>query len=242
MIICGIDLAWSGETKTSGIAFGLLHGNVLTVTELISDICGLGNILGLLKSKSDLYRIAVDASLIITNKHGQRACEKDLSRAYGSRGVSCHATNLTLYPSPFSAELSEKLELEGYHHLATGGKWQIECYPHPAIIEIFGIDYRLRYKKGSVAGKRKGQIELSNHIRSLESSKVLELNIPEKHRVYLSPASIDNLEGTRLKQNEDCLDAIVCLYIAGLYAISVNHHVFGDKAQGYIYVPKQRCI
>jgi predicted RNase H-like nuclease len=45
------------------------------------------------------------------------------------------------------------------------------------------------------------------------------------------------LKGQALKTNEDALDAIVCLYIAGLYAINHRGKTFGDLDLGYIWVP-----
>ncbi len=50
------------------------------------------------------------------------------------------------------------------------------------------------------------------------------------------------MSGQALKSNEDALDAIICLYIAGLYAIGFQGQVFGDKSSGYIWVPGDVCI
>jgi len=241
-MLCGIDLAWNGNNNTSAMAFGQLHGNVLMVLEFIPAISGMGNLLEAISSKPGLEGIAIDASLIVTNESGQRTCERELARAYGAKGASCHATNLRLYPAPFSVALSKRLEEQGYSHLSKDGKWQIECYPHPAIIEMFGLQKRLKYKKGAVAEKRRGQIELADHIRLLRFSHVLRLHIPAHYETYQSAAFIQELRGTRLKQNEDCLDSIICLYIAGLYSISADHRIFGDTKEGYVYVPTQKCI
>ncbi|CAI4164027.1 hypothetical protein ALT1644_30015 [Alteromonas macleodii] len=38
----------------------------------------------------------------------------------------------------------------------------------------------------------------------------------------------ESLKVISLKSNEDALDAIVCLYIAGLYSIKANGTVYGD--------------
>jgi predicted RNase H-like nuclease len=56
--------------------------------------------------------------------------------------------------------LSRQLVRQGFQHLGRK-KWQIECYPHPAMIEMFRLDRRLAYKKGQVAERRAGQKRLA---------------------------------------------------------------------------------
>jgi predicted RNase H-like nuclease len=132
--------------------------------------------------------------------------------------------------------LSRKLGEHGFKHLGTE-KWQIECYPHPAIIEIFGLSERLKYKKGRVAEKKTGQIQLATLISSLSNNPTLPLRLSSDVRVLIDPAHIDALRGQSLKSNEDMLDAIICLYVAGLYALGARHRIFGDPTEGYIWVP-----
>ena len=143
-----------------------------------------------------------------------------------------------------STILSKHLKNNGFEHLGnpTKNKWQIECYPHPALIEIFGLSKRLPYKKGKVANKRQGQVNLANLIKSLAHSKVLKLSIDGASEQYLNEDNILSKSGAKMKENEDALDAIICGYIGSLYASSVAHRTFGAIEEGHIYVPKQRCI
>lgn len=121
-------------------------------------------------------------------------------------------------------------------------KWQIECYPHPAIIECFGLPERLAYKKGKISSKKSGQIALANYILNLEYSSVLKLKLPEHLKSLLSAHHIHSLKGNALKTNEDALDAIVCLYITGLYQTKVSGVTYGDFRRCYIWVPQVKCI
>jgi len=133
---------------------------------------------------------------------------------------------------------------EGYKHLDTSSNsgWQIECYPHPALIEIFGLDRRLAYKKGRVREKKSGQKTFAGYITRLRDSKILGLDIPEGFSQFLEEPRIESLKGSKLKVNEDVLDSIVILYIAGLFASSSPGEVYGSAIDGYIYVPKLKCI
>jgi predicted RNase H-like nuclease len=109
-----------------------------------------------------------------------------------------------------SCSLWPMLTLSGL--AADSGKWQIECYPHPALIELFNLKKRHQYKKGRVVDKKRGQCQLAELLLNLTQSPVLRLTVPDGFSQPLRNDFIESLSGTTLKQNEDVLDAIVCLY------------------------------
>ena len=240
--IIGIDLAWRSERNSSGIAIGKLQERALFLEHLHPDVIGLEEVINIVKSVLNLRGVAIDAPLIIRNKDGQRQCEHALSKVYGGRKKAApHSSNLNKYPDASSVKLSDWLELNGFKHMGRPDieKWQLECYPHPAIIEIFGLEERLKYKKGRVAQKREGQIHLAQYIRTLKTFPSLSLLISADCDMYLDSKRIKELQGASLKSNEDALDAIICLFIAGLYAIGQPVKSFGDLKYGYIVVPQQ---
>jgi predicted RNase H-like nuclease len=187
--------------------------------------------------------VAIDGSLIIRNAAGRRPCEAELTKVYQSRHAGCHSSNLRLYPDAHSVRLSTRLERVGYRHLGDprAGRFQLEVYPHPALIEIFGLDVRLRYKKGRVAEKREGQARLAALLADLARSTILTLDVPDRLAGRLDAGRIVRLKGAALKHNEDALDAVVCLYVCALYAIGARYRRFGDLDSGYIVVPGERC-
>jgi predicted RNase H-like nuclease len=237
--IAGIDLAWISERNGSGIAIGTIHDGRVEVEQLHCGIIGLANVKNLLKTCPNLEGVAIDAPLIIQNTDGSRPCEKDLSKVYSSRWAGCHPSSKSRYPDASSVKLSKWLEAQGLNHLASGTKWQIEVYPHPAIIELFGLSKRHKYKKGTLEERRVGQIELASYIKTLGQSPKLALKIPGAFSSFLDEGHIHSLSGLGLKHNEDALDALICLYIAGLYASGEIMRVFGDVPTGYIVVPNR---
>lgn len=241
MKLAGVDLAWQSENNPSGICFGELTKNIIEVTNIYPAVFGVQDVLIKLIETPETEGVAIDAPLIIKNESGQRDCEKEIGRAYGGRGASCHTSNKKLYPHAKSVELSRSLENEGFCHLE-GKKWQIECYPHPAIIEIFGLDHRLLYKRGRVVEKKAGQKKLANLIKGLSDSNILSLRISNIDVQYLNDKYIDSLKGAELKSNEDAIDSILCLYIAALHHIGAKSTVYGSKESGYIYIPQQYCM
>lgn len=241
MILAGVDLAWQSKKNPSAIASGELINNVLTVSMIEPAVYGIESVLATVKGIDKLTGIAIDASLIINNSSGMRQCEREIGCEYGARGATCHASNTTLYPNADSVYLSAQLLNSGFKHLK-GDQWQIECYPHPALIEIFALSKRLKYKKGRVAEKRAGQIKLAALLRKLGDSRILQLAINDQAEEICNESAITALKGQALKSNEDALDAIVCLYIAGLYAIKYQGRIFGEPCSGYIWVPSGSCL
>ena len=238
--LAGLDLAWK-DHNPSALAIGTLHERTLTLTHLYSAIIGLPNLSTYLAAHPDLTGIAIDAPLIIPNATGQRTCEVDLSADYRRRKAATHASNQTRYPNAFSVQLAEQLSAQGFSHLGRK-RWQIECYPHPALIEILGLTERHLYKKGRVADKQHGQIALADYLKQLSQSAVLALHLPDEIKPVLSAQHIHSLNGRALKTNEDALDAIICLYIAALYQLSVPAMTYGDAQAGYIWVPQTCCL
>ena len=237
MRIAGVDLAWQSQKNSSGVCIGKIYDDALRVTELYPAMYGIAKVLEVLLGASNLCGIAIDAPLIIKNQSGQRLCEKNLSKLYGSRWAAAYPTNKTLYPNAKSVELSCRLEQEGFLHLGSE-KWQIECYPYPAIIETFGLEKRLPYKKGKVLDRKNGQKRLANFLKALSGSKVLKLDF-EIDAPIIDERYIDSLRGNQLKINEDALDSILCLYIAALYRLGIKSTTFGTVESGYIYVPQK---
>jgi len=241
MILAGVDLAWQSERNPSAIASGRLVDNTLTVTGIDAAVYGIDDVLDNLTAIKDLQGVAIDAPLIINNASGQRICETGIGKTYGSRHASCHTSNTKLYPDAKSVYLSQQLLDMGFEHLK-GERWQIECYPHPAIIEMFGLAERLKYKKGRVQEKREGQKVLANFLLRLNESDELALNCQGEFMKILDASYIDSIGGQALKSNEDALDAVVCLYIAGLFSKNSNGEVFGDSDSGYIWIPQSNCL
>lgn len=242
MKLAGIDLGWKGKGTNSAMTIGELQKKDFYIIDVITPLRTIDEVAKALFVHSDIFGLAIDAPLIVNNYSGQRTCERLLSSDYGSRKASCHSSNLTLYPNPAGVDLAKKLILKGYSHASLSDKFIIECYPHPAIIEIFGLSERILYKKGRVLIRRSGQKSLVKLISKLSKSLILMLDIPNNLRSFISPAIINNLKGKSLKENEDALDSIICAYIAALFKLNVQSQTFGDKKDGYIYVPQIHCI
>jgi predicted RNase H-like nuclease len=164
-----------------------------------------------------------------------RPADRAVMRAYGGRGAGPHPTNRRLLEKRDGRIRGEHLaaELAG---LGFGDPWGrtartlLEVYPHPGLIEVFGLPRRLAYKKGTVEQRRRGLTRLIELLALLGDADppLIEAPLP-------SPA---DLRGRALKALEDRLDARFCAWTALLWARYGPDRVglFGDAATGHIAV------
>ncbi|MEM7794417.1 MAG: DUF429 domain-containing protein [Cyanobacteria bacterium P01_C01_bin.118] len=236
MIFLGIDLGWrtgpSGvcclrltETDLSLIALNRLdtHDEVLKWVQIQAP----GTTPGM---------VAVDAPTIIPNPTGMRLPDRLAHKYFGKYHAGCYPANQASAFAPQLLAFGQALTLQGFSHAPSltpqqPGRYQIEFFPHPAMVHLFGLSRILKYKKGPIAQRRQ-QLE---RLRSLILHH-LPHHIPRLASVDL-PAIPER--GAALKAVEDQLDSIVCAYGAAhwWYWGKQRNQVLGNLDTGYIVVP-----
>jgi predicted RNase H-like nuclease len=243
--LAGIDIAWRAGNG-SAMAFGELKHRVLSVDKVVHQHFSAAA-MGQLLLAEEVHGVAIDGPTVIPNQTGMRHCERAVISAFGRRGVACYPANLNLWADCQSLQVSHWLQHHGYVHagsqpaVVTQQPWQIECYPHAALLELFQLPYRLAYKKGAVAARVSGQQQLAQLLLSLQQRQPSGLQLkfaPILRQQMLDIDYIGGLRGSGLKANEDCLDALVCLVIAAFHQAQQSQ-VFGTDEQGFIVVPRQ---
>jgi predicted RNase H-like nuclease len=116
----------------------------------------------------------------------------------------------------------------------------LEVYPHAALVQLFGLEKIIKYKKGTVAMKRRGLQELQRKVADLAGVEPPLLSTPML-RTFIS-TDVQNLAGQRLKNYEDAIDGLICAYLAYYYWrwASGRTEIFGDAGTGYILNPSWR--
>lgn len=232
----GIDLAWQSQRNPTGGAALSLNGGVLELTALAPPLRSLEAVQEfILAHATERTVVAVDAPLVIPNVSGQRICELEVSKRYGARHASCHASNLTLYPDAASVRLSVWLAERGFRHATatTSERTMLEVYPHAAFVALLDRPHIIRYKKGRVAQKCTGLREVQSTLSRLpiaDSPDWIEL-------LTRDPAT---MRGASRKEFEDLLDAVFCSYIAYHYWRygESGSEMFGNHEGGYIVNPR----
>lgn len=227
----GIDLAWS--TGWTGVAALDDSGRLVTSGRVRTDD-GIAAWVRALDGR--LGVVAVDAPLVVPQESGQRPAERLIGRTFGRHGASAHSANRRLLGDrPRAMRLAEThgWSVDPGLRPSEDRTVCIEVYPHPALIGLFDLPYRLDYKKGSTDSRLPGFTTL---MRLLES--VPELGLGTNARWREIRAAIDSPRRGVIDRFEDEVDAIICAHLAWLWQHRPDAlQVYGTAEQGYIVAP-----
>jgi predicted RNase H-like nuclease len=245
MKFIGLDLAWSPRNPTGGAVIeGDERGGRFIDAALLSDDASL--IAYVEQHAGDGPAIvAVDAPLWVPNETGRRLGEAELGAVFAKYQAGAHPANrqrLAFEGVVRGEALVAALETRGFVHapMIEAGKavrQVIEVFPHPAMIALFGLQRTLKYK--AKPNRSRDAImaawqQYRGHLRDLARA-----DPPLHNHEALLEADLSNLRGKRLKDYEDCIDALMCAYIA-LYGFrwgAARCRVFGTMEAGYIFTP-----
>ncbi|WP_298991484.1 DUF429 domain-containing protein [uncultured Pseudokineococcus sp.] len=228
----GVDLAWS--TGRTGVAALDGDGALMSLSrcEPHEDVEGVLRALG-----AGVEVVAVDAPLVVGNATGQRGAEREIGRTWGAFGASAHATSRSTQGEVTRAgRLAHALgwDVRPTSRPGQGRVCCIEVYPHPVLVGLFQLPYRIAYKKGGSAARLPGFRQL---VRLLDEHPALSLGestrwLEIREVVTGEPGSGD------LDRVEDEIDAVVCALVALLWARRPELlAVYGDGDEGYIVAP-----
>lgn len=242
MKFIGVDLGWkSGATGLCCIDWKnrQLEIAALTTKLEIKDI--LAWIDGSVPTNGNGL-VAVDAPTLIPNQTGMRVPDKLTHHHFGRYHAGCYPANLNRPFAQRTVEFGLSLEKRGFNHApeiepGKEGRYQIEVFPHPAMIYLFGLERILKYKRGKIAQRKAELLKLYNYILT-----VLPKLEPRIHlsNFKIALADINEAKGTKLKSIEDQLDSLICAYVGAYwwYWGEKRNLVLGNKNTGYIVVPK----
>jgi predicted RNase H-like nuclease len=248
MKFLGIDLGW--KSQPSGLCcLELIDGQLQLIDldrkEAIADILTW---IDTWVQPEEPAIIAVDAPTLIPNATGSRLPDKLSHKYFGKYHAGCYPANQNLPFAERTINFGIELESRGFAHAPTIepkklGRYQIEVFPHPAIVHLFGLERILKYKKGRINERRSQLIKLYQYILeilpNLEPSLKFVQNPQNPLRYSPAPWLVSELvlsavevvepllpcglndnsftefvTGAALKAIEDKLDSIICAYVA----------------------------
>lgn len=188
--------------------------------------------------------IAVDMPIAPYHIKSRRACESEISKAYGGKGASTHNPNENR-PGLISLELFNDLSGSGYQWITKDmlpqDKSFIEVYPHTAIIEYLDLGYRYEYK---VSKKNKFKTWASLSASQKNEKLILNLQflvdelakrIPNIYDFFMRLDPMNTYSINQLKGYEDAIDSVICALV-GIDFVFGMACGYGDE-QGTIWVP-----
>ncbi|HUZ41879.1 MAG TPA: DUF429 domain-containing protein [Acidimicrobiales bacterium] len=191
----------------------------------------------------DLVTIDMPIALTVISK--RRVADTEVSRKFGSKGCSTHSPS-EVRPGELGNQLTERFNELGYP-VATidtpvGRTFVLaEVYPHPALLQLLGKEFRYKYKIGRVneywpekspADRRRRIVKNWRKIIDQLDLTISKIDIP-------LPAKIDleNFPSTSLKRFEDAIDALVCGWI-GIKYLEGDCASYGDESAAIWIPPK----
>ena len=244
----GVDLAWSPRNAT-GVA--LLRGNGNGVELVKSTVMfSIDEIADTTTALPGDWYVAVDAPLVVRSEDHSREVDKAITRLYGRFHAGAYPATLQLLRWVVRGnELVQRLRQHGVqiadrwpHPPQRPGRWIFESYPHAGMVELFGLERIIRYKKGRVAERRDGQKELTQKFRTQLSALDLPLRSTTTLEDMLN-VDLTSLRGKALKQHEDRLDGLFAGYLAAhLWRWGEERNqVLGTPEDGAVILPKVRA-
>lgn len=240
MKFLGIDLGWS--SGASGLCCLSWQAGQLELLDLqrrdaIADI--LAWIDEWLPAEAP-GMVAVDAPTLIPNATGMRLPDRLAHKHFGRYHAGCYPANLGSAFAQRTVAFGLSLETRGFLHAPTlspqhPGRYQIEAFPHPAIVHLFELPRILKYKKGVLAQRRAELTRLHQFICDRLPALEPPLDVATG-KITLPPIP---QKGAELKAVEDQLDSLICAYIAAhwWYWGTARNVVLGDREAGYVVVP-----
>ena len=244
MKFIGIDLGW--KSGASGLCCLEWINGQLQILD-INHKKAIEDILGWVDdwASEEPAIIAVDAPTLIPNATGTRLPDKLTHKHFGKYHAGCYPANLSLPFAQRTISFGLQLEARGFAHAPIIepqqlGRYQIEVFPHPAIVHLFDLNRILKYKKGRLLERQLELEKLRNLI--IENlpirQPILNLSSLAECLNHLFFAEIPRT-GAALKAVEDQLDSLICAYVGAhwWYWGKERNLVLGEQATGYIVVP-----
>ncbi|MCS7240154.1 MAG: DUF429 domain-containing protein [Candidatus Bipolaricaulota bacterium] len=244
MIFIGIDLAWSAANPSAAVALrwdgkcgrAFLWTGAAKQDEEILQFVGEA-------AGPEPALVTIDAPLLVPNATGTRPCDRELSRAYRWAHAQAYPANRQrLGPKVRGEVLVEELTRRGFVHRAEVEKQKpvrqvVEVFPHPAMVELFGLPHILRYKARPDRSYEYRWEELRRYRELLATLDKAEPALAAED--LLGETDPQGQRGKALKTVENLLDGLCCAYIALhlWYWGPQGYRCFGDEKTGYILVP-----
>lgn len=236
----GLDLAW-GRTARTGVAVldddgRLTHSSAVRTDDEID---------AELRAHTAGHRVvvAVDAPLVVPNLTGRRVGEALVTRHFGRFDAGAHPSNRSrpLFDPPRAQTLAERhgWVVDPVVRPGPGVSVAVEVYPHPAMVVLFGLGRVLPYK-----GKHRRGLDVRREawaalLDQLERVTGEVLGLGRNARWATVRAAVAGAErAADLERVEDEVDAVLCAYLAWLWATEPGRMVvLGDVTSGYVVVP-----
>ncbi len=182
--------------------------------------------------------LAMNAPVIVENLSGSRPCDKLLAEHFSVYRIDEYANNTVSSSHPRT--MAKGLARMGFSFdpASTAAERLIETHTPSAQILLFGIDRPIRMKAGPIGGRKEAVARLRELIVEKLCTGVPRL-LPSPALDTMLSAHLPDLNGTRLGELEERLEALLVAYIAAWLGENGSEACafLGDLTRGYILLP-----
>jgi predicted RNase H-like nuclease len=235
----GLDLGWTPRDSSGGVVLEPSDDGGVRMISAES-----------LRSHEDTLRwitrnrgrtnatLTINAPIIVENLSGARPCDRQLLEHFSRYRIDEYANNTVSASHPRT--MGRALMRMGFDpNPASDGDRLVETHTQAAQVLLFGVDRPVRLKAGPIGGRK----EAVQRLRELIDERLIQAGTPRLHRTpeldQLMEAHLPDLNGTRLGELEERLEALICGYVgAYLGQVGADGCAFlGDLHSGYILLP-----
>lgn len=234
----GLDLGWTPRDSSGGVILEPVEGGV-RVTSADSLRAHEDTLRWLARSRGRTGCVlAFNAPIIVENLSGSRPCEKLLAEHFNQYRIDEYANNIMSASHPRT--MAKGLFRMGFepNPETDAAERIIETHTQSAQVLLFGIDRPVRMKAGPIGGRKESVQRLRELIVEKLYTGVPAL-LPSQALDAMMTAHLPDLNGTRLGELEERLEALIVAYVAAwLGENGVASCAFlGDMQRGYILLP-----
>lgn len=235
----GLDLGWTPRDSSGGVVLEVNEDGTLRLLSADS-----------LRSHEDTLRwitrnrgrthctLTINAPIIVENLSGARPCDRLLLEHFTRYRIDEYANNTVSASHPRT--MGRALARMGFDpNPQSEGDRLVETHTAACQVMLFGVDRPVRMKTGPIGGRKEAVQRLRELIteRIMDSGPLRLVETPELDA--LMDAHLPDLNGTRLGELEEKLEALLCAYVsAWLGQLGSESCAFlGDLNGGYILLP-----
>ena len=234
----GLDLGWTPRDSSGGVVLEPTDDGGVRVVSAES-----------LRSHEDTLRwitrnrgravctLAVNAPIIVENLSGARPCDRQLLEHFSRFRIDEYANNTVSASHPRT--MGRALMRMGFDpNPQTEGDRIIETHTQAAQVLLFGVDRPVRLKAGPIGARKEAVARLREMIteRLYDGRPMLD---DSQALSQMMDAHLPDLNGTRLGELEERLEALLAGYVAAYLGQNGTPSCafLGDMDRGYILLP-----
>lgn len=234
----GLDLGWTPRDSSGGVVLEPVEGGVRVVSA------------DSLRAHEDTLRwitrnrgrsgcvLTVNAPVIVENLSGSRPCDKLLQEHFNRYRIDEYANNTVSASHPRT--MAKGLLRMGFDldPSSTANERLVETHTQSAQVLLFGVDRPVRMKAGPIGGRKESVARLRELIAERLFHGTPRL-MPSPALEGLMTAHLPDLNGTRLGELEERIEALLVAYIAAWLGENgvASCAYLGDQHRGYILLP-----